>query len=154
MGKTGMKALAHPLPELTKPVLSVLAVTHLYVYFLVFKFELRMKTPPAPTDKTDTTAPDAKLEDESQGRWRRDITPNSRGPIIPDPIRATIEAIESEARRLGWPAEQLWNANFWDGPRGLAAVLDDGHVIAEVNENFIAILKVERHVLRFQRRVS
>lgn len=95
-------------------------------------------------DKTDKTLP----------HWRRNVTPNSRSPITPDSIRATIVAIEAEARRLGWPPEQLWNANFWDAPRGLAAVLDDGDVIAEVNEDFIAILKVERHILRFQRRAS
>jgi hypothetical protein len=86
--------------------------------------------------------------------WLQGVTPNSRGPVVPDSIRAKIEAIEPEARRLGWEPERLWNANFWDGARGLAAVLDEGDEIAEVTEGFISILKIQRHILRFQRRVS
>ena len=31
--------------------------------------------------------------------------------------------LEAEARGKGWTAELLWNAGFWDMPRGLAAVL-------------------------------
>jgi hypothetical protein len=86
--------------------------------------------------------------------WRHSVTPNSRNPIVPSAIRGIIEGIEAEARAKGWPAELLWNADFWDSPRGLAAVLDEEDVIAEVGPDHIAILKTEHNVLRFQRRAS
>jgi hypothetical protein len=88
--------------------------------------------------------------------WRRDpsIPPNSRRPLIPDSVRTIIEGIEADARAQGWPPELLWNAGDWDSPRGLAAVLDESDVIAEVTPDFIAIVKTERSLLRFQRRVS
>ncbi len=85
---------------------------------------------------------------------RRGITPNSRSPLIPDTIRAKIEAIEPEARRLGWPAELLWGSGFWSQPRGLAAVLGDDDEIVEVTADHIAILCLERNLLRFNRRAS
>jgi hypothetical protein len=83
--------------------------------------------------------------------WRQGVTPN---PLIPDVVRAIIESIEADARAQGWPAELLWNAEFWGSPRGLAAVLEESDAIAEVTPDFIAIIKTERSILRFQRRVS
>ena len=65
-----------------------------------------------------------------------------------------IEAIETEARALGWPPELLWNSGFWDCPRGLAAVLDLGDEIVEVTPSHIAILKTRRDLLRFRRYVA
>jgi hypothetical protein len=38
--------------------------------------------------------------------------------------------------------------------RGLAAVLDESDVIAEVTPDFIEIVKSKRSILRFQRRMS
>jgi hypothetical protein len=43
--------------------------------------------------------------------WRQGVTRNSRTPPIPEAVRAVIEAIEPEARRLGWPHEMLWNTS-------------------------------------------
>jgi hypothetical protein len=83
--------------------------------------------------------------------WSRAITPDSRHPLIPDPVREKIAAIEPTARNLGWPPELLWNANFWDAPRGLAAVLDEGDEIAEVAADYISILKVKHDLLKFRR---
>ena len=65
-----------------------------------------------------------------------------------------VEGVEADARAQGWPAELLWNAGDWDCPRGLAAVLDESDVIAEVTPDFIEIVKSKRSILRFQRRVS
>jgi hypothetical protein len=65
-----------------------------------------------------------------------------------------IEGIEEDARAQGWPAELLWNAGYWDGPRGLAAILDESDVIVEVTPGVITIVKTERAIVRFQRRVS
>jgi hypothetical protein len=81
------------------------------------------------------------------------VIPNSRAPLACLEVRLKIETIEPEARRLGWPAELLWNAGFWDSPRGLAAVVDSGDEIIEVACDFIKILKTRRDLLRFQRRV-
>jgi hypothetical protein len=83
--------------------------------------------------------------------WTRAVTPNSRHPLIPDAVREKIAAIEPTARNLGWPPELLWNANFWDAPRGLAAVLDEGDEIAEVTADYIGILKVKHDLLKFRR---
>ena len=52
------------------------------------------------------------------------VTPDSRHPLIEESVRAMIEAVEPQARALRWPAELLWNSNFWDRPRGLASLLD------------------------------
>lgn len=98
----------------------------------------------APT--ADATAPPAE--------WRQGVTPNSRNPLISNAVRAVIEGIESDARAKGWPAELLWNSSFWDCPRGMASLLDDGDVIAEVTPDFITIVKTERSIVRFQRTVS
>jgi hypothetical protein len=84
----------------------------------------------------------------------RAITPDSRSPIIPPEVRVKIENIEGEARAKGWPAELLYNANFWDSPRGLAAVLEEDDEIVEVSPDHIAILKVRRDLLRFRRHVG
>jgi hypothetical protein len=86
--------------------------------------------------------------------WSRTVTPNSRHPLIPDVVREKIAAIEGEARNLGWPPELLWNANFWDAPRGLAAVLDANDEIAEVTAEYISILKVKRDLLKFRRHAA
>jgi hypothetical protein len=79
------------------------------------------------------------------------MVPDSRSPLIPPAIREKIEAIETEARRLGWPPELLWNGGFWDLPRGLAAVLDPGDEIGDVTADCITILKTRRDLLRFPR---
>jgi hypothetical protein len=83
--------------------------------------------------------------------WRRHGPFNSRQPELPPAIAAKIEAIEAEARCLGWPPQRLWNANFWDAPRGLAAVLDEGDEITEVTADYIKILKTKRDLVRFYR---
>jgi len=87
-------------------------------------------------------------------RPARPITPDSRQPLIADEVRATIEAIEAEARADGWPPELLWNNAFWDCPRGLAAVLDSGDEIGEVTPDYIEIWKLRRDRQRFMRRIS
>jgi hypothetical protein len=86
--------------------------------------------------------------------WARDATADSRHPLISSEVRVKVEAIEIEARAKGWPAELLWNAGFWDRPRGLAAVLDAEDEIVEVAPDCIAILKVRRDVLRFRRHIT
>jgi hypothetical protein len=90
----------------------------------------------------------------ARAAWTRDAIPNNRAPLVPETIRAKIEAIESEARRKGWPPELLWNAGYWDCPRGLAAVLDTEDEIAEVTPEHILVLKTHRDLLRFNRRSS
>jgi hypothetical protein len=87
-------------------------------------------------------------------KWRQGVAPDSRTPIVPPAVRLKIESIEADARAKGWPVELLYNANFWDSPRGLAALLDEGDEIAEVTADYIAILKTQRNILRFQRRTS
>ena len=84
----------------------------------------------------------------------RTIASDSRHPVIEPAVRAKLEAIEADARAKGWPAELLWNAAFWDLPRGLAALLDPEDEIAEVTPEYIAILKIKRDVLRFRRHVA
>ncbi len=86
--------------------------------------------------------------------WTRSPTPDSRSPLVPPEVRAKIEDIEADARVMGWPAELLWNAGFWDCPRGLAAVLDPEDEISEVTADFIAILKTRRELLRFRRHAA
>lgn len=77
--------------------------------------------------------------------------PDSRHPPISPEVRAKIEAIEDEARRAGWPHELLWNAGFWDLPRGLAAVLEADDEIAEVTADAIKILKMRGELQTFRR---
>jgi hypothetical protein len=84
----------------------------------------------------------------------RSRVPNSRNPLIPPEVRAKIEAIELHARSKGWPVELLYNANFWDWPRGLAALLDAADEIGEVTCDYIEILKVRPDVLRFRRHIG
>jgi hypothetical protein len=48
----------------------------------------------------------------------------------------------------------LWNASFWDRPRGLAAVLDAEDEIVEVAPDHIAVLKMRRDLLRFRRYIG
>jgi hypothetical protein len=91
---------------------------------------------------------------EKQAAWTRFIKPNSRSPLIPTVIRAKIEAIEHEARHLGWPPELLWNSGFWDSPRGLAAILDLDDEIIEVTPECIAISKYRRDIQRFRRHAA
>ena len=64
---------------------------------------------------------------------------NSRAPLIPTEIRAKIEAIETEARSKGWPVELLYNANFWDCPRGPPALMDPDDGIVELTGDAITI---------------
>jgi hypothetical protein len=87
----------------------------------------------------------------NRAAWTRNVSPDSRHPLIPPEVRAKIEAVEPEARAKGWPAELLWNNAFWDLPRGLAAVLDDDDEIVEVTPDYIQILKCRRDPLRFPR---
>jgi hypothetical protein len=92
-----------------------------------------------------------KRADETQAVWTRFVNPNSRSPLIPNEIRAKIEAIEIDACAKGWPAELLWSASFWNCPRGLAAILDVDDEIIEVTPDFIAISKCRRDIQRFRR---
>jgi hypothetical protein len=94
------------------------------------------------------------LRISAAGGSHQGITPNSRAPLVRPAIRTLIEGIEAEARAKGWPAELLWNAEFWGSPRGLATVLDDDDAIVEVTPDYIGILKTHSSILRFQRRVS
>jgi hypothetical protein len=86
--------------------------------------------------------------------WTRSVTPDSRHPLIPPEVRAKIENIEADARAKGWPPELLYNVNFWDSPRGLAAVLDLQDEIVEVTSDHIAILKTRRDLLKFRRHAA
>ena len=90
----------------------------------------------------------------SRIRPPRAVTPDSRQPLIPNDVRATIEAIEPEARHKGWPAELLWNNAFSDLPRGLAALLDPGDGVGEVTPDYIEIWKLRRDRQRFMRCIS
>jgi hypothetical protein len=113
--------------------------------------------PPTATDSGPAVPPDSGTSDASKAdaaAWHQGVTHNSRRPVVPDAIRAIVEGIEADARAQGWPAELLWNAGYWDGPRGLAAILDESDVIAEVTPNFIEIVKTGRSIVRFERRVS
>ena len=94
------------------------------------------------------------LPAEHRAAWTQSVTPDARHPIIPPEVRAKIETIEMEARLLGWPAELLWNAGFWDCPRGIAALLDADDEIAEVTPDYIGILKTRRDLLKFRRHVG
>jgi hypothetical protein len=82
------------------------------------------------------------------------VAPDSRHPLIEQAVRAKLEVIEAEARSKGWPPELLWNANFWDCPRGLAAILDPADEITEVTSEYIAILKTKRDLLKFRRHAA
>jgi len=95
----------------------------------------------------------AHLRAGMEPRREHTMTPDSRHPLIEPAVRAKLEAIEAEARAKGWPPELLWNGNFWDCPRGLAAVLDPGDEITEVAVavDHITILKVKRDLLNFRR---
>jgi hypothetical protein len=84
----------------------------------------------------------------------RNVAPDSRHPLITDEVRKKIEAVEVEARALNWPAELLWNAGFWDCPRGLAAVLDPTDEIGDVTPDYIDVWKLRRDRLRFMRCIS
>jgi len=111
------------------------------------------------TSQKPDSEPDIKsaIPDDPAGNratWTRAVTPDSRAPLIPPEVRAKIEAIEAEARANGWPAELLWNAGFWDCPRGLAALLDAEDEIFEVTPDYIEILKIRRHLLKFHRQAA
>jgi hypothetical protein len=140
------------------------------------KEKTRAEQPHIPTDRTDKTSSVSFVSESpsppstsfapifppekanalgtNRARWNRSVTPDSRNPIIPREVRQKIEAIESDARAKGWPVELLYNVNFWDSPRGLAAVLDEDDQIVEVTPDQIAILKVRRDLLRFRRHVA
>jgi hypothetical protein len=87
-------------------------------------------------------------------RGARSVTPDSRNPLVGSEVRNKIEAIEEEARTKGWPAELLWNAGYWNCPRGLAALLDPGDEIVEVTPYYIEILKTRHDVLKFRRHIA
>jgi hypothetical protein len=82
------------------------------------------------------------------------VAANSRQQLIPPEVRIKIGAIEAEASAKGWPQELLWNAGYWDRPRGLASLLDCDDEIVEVTGDEIAILKCRRDIQRFRRNVS
>jgi hypothetical protein len=102
-------------------------------------------------DRQEINAHKAALLARARQQSARTLTPDSRHPLICDVVRAKIEAIEAEARAKGWPAELLWNAGFWDRPRGLAAVLEIDDEVGEVTREIIEIVRMHRHVLRFPR---
>jgi hypothetical protein len=89
-----------------------------------------------------------------RGERSRAVTPDSRNPLIEPAIRVKIEAIEAEARTLGWPPELLWSCNFWDLPRGLAAILEPADEITQVASDRIEILKTKRDLLVFRRHTA
>jgi hypothetical protein len=98
--------------------------------------------PPTKPNDSGTFPPDARLH-----------TPESaRVTGVTAEVAAEISRIEADTRRQGWPPELLWNAGFWDQPRGLAAVMDPGDQIVEVTADAIAILKFKHDLQRFYRR--
>jgi len=76
---------------------------------------------------------------------------------IPAMLAAEIARIESNALRLGWSPERLWNYRFLPHragePRGLASVMDPGDHVIEVTADFMLIDKSDsrRDRLRFWR---
>ena len=118
----------------------------------------------SPTPPTSPAAPVAAPLSDRNGQaprtrpgratWTRQVTPDSRRPLIPPELRSKIAVIEAEARAKGWPPELLWNASFWDLPRGLAAVLDADDEIVEVTGEHITILKYHRDLLAFRRHIA
>lgn len=95
-----------------------------------------------------------RIPSDGRAAWPRSVAPDSRRPLIEPTVRAKLEEIEAEAHAKGWPPELLWNGNFWDCPRGLAAVLDPDDEIIEVAVDHITILKVKRDLLNFRRQVA
>ena len=77
---------------------------------------------------------------------------DTRG-FVPPTVAAKIAAIEPRGRRLGWPAELLFDPNLDDHgrPRGLAATLDPSDVIVGVKRGYITIRKTRLYILRFPR---
>jgi hypothetical protein len=73
---------------------------------------------------------------------------------VPPEVIAEITRIESEAHRLGWSHERLWNSDFWPHtparPRGLASILSPGDRIAAVNRDFLQILQQGKPVRFFR----
>jgi hypothetical protein len=91
----------------------------------------------------NTPKPDHEPDQNAAGDradWTRSTNRDSRNPLIPTEVRAKIESIEADARAKGWPPELLYNSNFWDRPRGFAAILDANDEIAEVTADYIARL--------------
>jgi hypothetical protein len=103
-------------------------------------------TVPGHTESLPTREPS-----HSNSQRTSSTVPDSRHPLIEPAVRSKLEAIEVEARSKGWAPELLWNANFWDLPRGLAAVLDHDDEIVEVTSEYVTILKTKRDLLRFRR---
>ena len=112
-----------------------------------------IKNPQRPDSKPDIIPDNSRRQRPANDRatLADTVTPDSRRPLVPPEVRTKIEAIERDARRMGWPPELLWNSGFWDYPRGLAAVLDGEDEIAEVREEYIEVLKIRRDLLRFRR---
>jgi hypothetical protein len=110
------------------------------------------KNPQTPDSEPDNLPGEPAAEGHAS--WTRTMVPDSRQPLTPPEVRAKIEAIEAEARALGWPPELLWNAGFWDCPRGLAAVLDLEDELVNVMTDQIVIRKMGGNMLRFRRHAS
>jgi hypothetical protein len=88
----------------------------------------------------DATAPSRREYLESQGILVPDTAPSSRmHPALHPRVAAEITRIEPQALALGWPAWRLWGAEFWPGPRGLAAILDPGDQLVEVVADHMTI---------------
>lgn len=81
------------------------------------------------------------------------IMDDNRAGFVPAAIAAKIAAIERRARRLGWPADRLFDPNLDDHrcPRGLANVLELGDTIMAVKRDVIVIKKNRYHTLNFPR---
>lgn len=145
----GIRLIPNP-PKLTAEPASRLTDAD-RVLIRAHKSELLAALAAPPDAKENLSATENQEKSAPAADPPRSMAPDSRHPLVEPEVRAMIEAIEAEARAKGWPPELLWNANFWDLPRGLAAVLDSADEIVEVAPDYIAILKTRRDVLRFRR---
>jgi hypothetical protein len=68
---------------------------------------------------------------------------NKRAAFVPAAIAKKIATIELRARRLGWPAELLFDPTLDDygRPLGLAATLDPSDAIVAVRRDCIVVRK-------------
>ena len=95
---------------------------------------------------TPSAVGDEAASTSQAGKMERKIAPA---------VRAELERIWPEAKRLGWPWQRIFGASFWPvEARGLVTVLDPGDGIVEITSEYIAILKSGRNVLRFQRHIA
>lgn len=74
---------------------------------------------------------------------------------IPPTVAREIQRIETDALRLGWTRERLWNFHFWpqavNRPRGLASVMSDTDTIVALSRDYIAIGSAERNFADYRR---